>query len=175
MEPECEATTETPRLIQDAKALMQASSVLLTQEGAGATGAAEEEDAEFSDTEAEVNHIADFGEAHATRRTTTRECLAAEEVLASVHLSTSRDSTTTEDAGVRASCRQLGRSTVVQGTARCVSPGTQDSWLSHSGHGAPLPSTETPPVAMLRHRRWCGLDVFQCRLEHGNFTVPARF
>ena len=65
MEPECEATTETPRLIQDAKALMQASSVLLTQEGAGAMGAAEEEDTEFSDTEAEVNHIADFGEAHA--------------------------------------------------------------------------------------------------------------
>ena len=28
---------------------------------------------------------------------------------------------------------------------------------------------------MLRHRRWCGRDVFQCRLEHGNFTVPARF
>ena len=53
------------RLIQESNALVQASSVLSTQAGAAAVNAAEVGEADFPDTEADEQRLADFEDTHA--------------------------------------------------------------------------------------------------------------
>ena len=100
-----------------------------------------------------------------TRRTTTRECLAAEEVLASVHMSVSRRLHHQRRRG-RASRVWAARAIHQQcrhsdcRLLRCISPRHRTlGSLSQRAWALP-PSAETPPDAMLRHHRWCGRDVF---------------